>query len=613
MAIESRRHPTESREAGRAPIDVSIESKASSGHPDRNEDAALGDANRLAGEKETPPVLHTSDAAADLEAIRQAAEQEEKTADDLKSKGIYGTLDGVSGRGSNGSGLVASRLASGKIAEIMSHMPADANAERARRSIDAAMKAAHQKVAEYKKDRPDLQEMATTADVIKLIDNGDGTFDAAYGHCGDSRIYVMDGESGQIRCETVDDGYAGQVLRDGKINREQYDQVMNAPDMDSLPKELKVFYKYRNVVTDVIGMENEGKEPRITTGVIKVKKGDKILISSDGIHDNLTQQQIADILRAGGSMADVAAAAAKVADSGEGRAKPDDITGSLIEIGAAAPEKKGGKPGSERGEPTAEQLGQWQKEVEGAGAEIARLEGLKKTAGSLEPGRRIQPGQVTAKDMEMIRQLGGIEGIDQRLRDWKAYSLGREYQLAKHDMEEKRQEVGMSLEQIKAEVEKQKKIVDWQKQVANVARSKGPGNPVLAGASMQALASVEERMRLSQESAADILKQAETTAAESRRKIAALEAVIGSEVQLSKIADEWRQVEEQRRADHLKAEEQRQQASRQEVHRAFEQKTAADQPIVEQRRAATEPKQGPAAGKPDPLARLKGWFSKKRP
>jgi len=541
-----------------------MESRASTGHPDRNEDAALGDAGRLAAEREKQPVIHSADTAKDLEAVRKAGEKEMAAADDLKAKNVFGVLDGVSGRGSNGSGLVASRLASGKIAEIMSHMPADAGGERARRSIEAALGAAHQAVMEHKAGRPDLKEMATTADIIKLVDNGDGTFDVAYGHVGDSRIYVLDGETGRISCQTIDDGYAGHVLRDGKITREQYDQVMSAPGIDALPDNLKIFYKYRNMVSDVIGKNDE--EPRFSTGVFKAKKGDRILISTDGIHDNLTQEQLADIMRSGGGVGDVVAAAAKVAASGEGRAKPDDITAALIEVGAGSPERPAASP-ERREEPASpEQLKKWQREMEDAGVEIALLADLRRTAVKIERvrGDLTLVGDVTAKDLEKIGRLGGVQGIDRRLRDWKAFSLSREYQLTKNEMEESRRETGLSPEQMRQEVARQQQILDWQRQVANIARASG-GQETLYGASPEAMASVHERMKVNGETAAQILKSAEAAMTEADRRIKAFKAVIGAEGRLKEIADQWRLVEEQRRADQAALEEQQRRAAKSEL------------------------------------------------
>ncbi len=606
MSPEHRKFTGDKRETERAPISAAVESRPSSKHPDSNEDAALGDVARLRSEREKTPAIHTSDVAADLAVIERAGAAEAAAADDLKAKSIFGSLDGVSGRGSNGSGLVASRLASGKMAEILSHMPADAGGERARRSIEAALGAAHQAVMEHKAGRPDLKEMATTADIVKLVDQGDGTFEVAYGHVGDSRIYVLDGETGRISCLTVDDGFAGQALRDKKITREQYDQVMNAPDIDALPGELKMFYQYRNMVSDVIG-QNSG-QPRFTTGVFKAKAGDRILLSTDGVHDNLTQDQLAEVLRAGGGVGEVIAAASQIAESGEGRAKRDDITATIIEVGGAAKERPASAAG-ERGEPVSpEQLGKWQQELDNAGVEMALLDDLRKTAVKLErtPTDNVMYGNVPTADVLKIGRLGGVQGIDRRLRDWKVFSLSREYQLTKHEMEQKQQEMGLSPEQLRQEVAKQQKIIDWQRQIANAARALKGGR--LMGASTEALASVDERIEKG-ETQEQLIRTAEATAAQAKQRMDSLSAIVGAEGRLREIADQWRLVEEQRRADQARSEEEIRRSARAELDRRTVKRPEA--PAKDQESGPDTPRSAaPAAKKSGLLGRLFGRSGK---
>lgn len=423
----------DSRDSGKRSIEVSTESMAASTHPDRNEDAAFADATQLERDMNAPPALKTADTEGDQRMIAESARKQLELLPKLKEKNVFGVLDGVSGRGSNGSGAVASRLASGKMAEIMSHMPDDADAERAVRSIEAAIKAAHQAVMEYKSGRPDLKEMATTADLLKTVDNGDGTFDIAYGHAGDSRIYVMDGETGEIRCETVDDGMAGAAMREGQIDRAQYDQIMNAPDKASLPEDLQFYYQYRNVVDNVIGIDKP--EVRVSTGIIKAKKGDRILISSDGIHDNLTADQIAEVLRNGGGVKELAQAAYGIASSGEGRAKPDDITGTLIELGGERQEKKASGE-QESGRQTADQLQQWNREVDNASKEIAKLQRLKEVAEELNKPQINAGKGVKIDEIRAIEQIGGVEGIEKLQREWKLYSLDRRKVLLQQDIGE---------------------------------------------------------------------------------------------------------------------------------------------------------------------------------
>ncbi len=557
MTIEKRQPTLESREAQRPPIDVSIESRASAKHPDRNEDAALGDLNRISREEQQPPVLHTADKAADLELVRRTGETEKQLAGALQERGVCGTFDGVSGARDLGQGLLASRLASGKIAEIMSHMPLDADARRATRSIEAAFRSANQAIAEYKKKRPDLQEMNTTGDVVKVVDNGDGTFDVAYGHAGDSRIYVLDGDTGQIRCETTDDGLAKYMLKAGKIDQEGYRQIMSAPSADALPDNLKWLFQKRNVITNGIGM---GENFSVETGIIKAKKGDRILISSDGIHDNLTDEEIAEVMRAGGGVAELVAAAGRVADSGSGRAKKDDMTGTLIELRAEKPEAKLGEGSEAAAGATAEQLGQWSREVEHAAGQITQLEHLARAAQRYETARLSGHAlpDINIHEINMIDKLGGRGGVERRLRDWKLYSLERRKILLEN-------EVG---QEALAEMDRAQQELRWNEMLSAAAaveiakrRRPGPELPTIYGADPASLAEVSRRVKAGEDP--EVLKAIyDDNVSETSKKIASLETSIPHAGELRSTTEELKSLERQKQNEKDVADQQREQAAR---------------------------------------------------
>ncbi len=324
----------EQREVKSSNVQITIESRVSAEHPDRNEDAALGDLGRIRNDQENPPKIETASISEDLEMVRRAGKLEERFAEQLRERNVYGSFDGVSGsRYYPGTGLLGSRLTSAKISESMAKLPIGADAETARAQIEVAMNTAHQAVNKYKTGRADLGQMATTADIVKTVDHDNGTFDLAYGHAGDGRIYIFDEETKKLECITIDDGYAGQLLREGGITREDYDLVVNAQGADTLPENLRPLYLKRNVVVKVIGLPNlPDLQPE--TGVVKglIKGRHKILLTSDGVHDNLTNDEIEKRLAQGETLKDIIGAAAQHATSKEKRAKPDDVTGTLIEF-----------------------------------------------------------------------------------------------------------------------------------------------------------------------------------------------------------------------------------------------------------------------------------------
>lgn len=566
-----------------------MESRASSKHPEYNEDASIGDLDRIAAEQRNLPPLSTREQPqADVEALQAALAKEAEFAPKLKERGVYGVLDGVSG-GSNGGGLLASRIASGKVAEIMSYMPMDANAERARRSIEQAIQAAHQAVSEHKNGRRELKQMATTIDLVKTIDNGDGTFDVAYGHVGDSRIYVLDGETGKLRAETLDDGMAKYMLDQGKISREEYDQVMGAPNKESLPEHLQAAYEYRNMVTNAVGMPGQETIP-VTTGILKLKKGDRMLISSDGIHDNLTPDQIADVLRNGGSIKELADAAGRIASSGEGRAKPDDISGSVIDFGGEGRERGRETQAQNAGESNAAQLGQWKSEVDQAKSEIARLEALKQAASVPARGKSGRADVMIGMDAGAINELmklGGEKGVEKMIRDWKIFSLSREYRLTANAIAERQKEAGLTGNQAQEQLALQRQIIEWQKQVFDAARSStATMRGMVMGTSIQAMESVGQRMKAG-EKPQDIMRQAREAMDAAKARSEALETLAKESARLEEIASEWHNLEGQKREEIAQAERSQMEVARRNLEAAAPQEAQPQQP-------AQQPQQQPA-------------------
>lgn len=335
---------------------IEIESRVSKDHPGRNEDAALGDHFRLRDELANPPKLNTGDTAGDLAVMRSATERELKMAAKLKSKDVFGVLDGVSGI-SEGTGAVASRLASAAIAERLSELPDYATVDETKTAMREALGAADAEIKRYKESgaargrKEEMSQTGTTASLAKLIENADGTTEAVIGSVGDSRVYKFDGATKKLIPLTMDENMVGLMVRQKSLTRGEYDAVMSAEDPDSLPaaltEKITALMKRaaptkpgaeRTVAQDVKlamrGMYNSlSGDTALTVGEngnvfsVKLKKGDKLLLSTDGLHDQRTDAQIEAHLAAGGSIESLTAAAY------ESDRKPDDITAKLIEIG----------------------------------------------------------------------------------------------------------------------------------------------------------------------------------------------------------------------------------------------------------------------------------------
>jgi serine/threonine protein phosphatase PrpC len=433
------------RRPPRFTVDTESVASTKKGTDGRNEDAVLGDVTRIDRELADPPTLGTENPEADSEAMAAAALVEKRLAKDLTDRAIFGNADGLSGKRGGGTGLMASRIGMARAAEVLSKMPAEADAKTSERALAEAITEAHKAVLDYKNGRSDLAEMSTTMDLARMIDNGDGTVDFSFAHVGDSRIYSFDPETGKLERLTEDDSIAkamyegGEITVEGKkmnlpksLSKEQYDQVVNANDASELPENLKRFFKMRNIITDGVGGENA----RVKTGTKRMKKGAKFLMLTDGVGDNLTDKKIEEVMRAGGGMGDLVMESRAVIGSNDPRAKDDDVSGTIIETTRdVSGEHLAARP--EQPAPTEKQIDAWREEADNALMEIASLRELQRAAN--DPSADMKRG-----DAERIAAAGGAEGIADRIRDLRIDSLDREISLLAAELAKRERNGGSS-------------------------------------------------------------------------------------------------------------------------------------------------------------------------
>lgn len=168
------------------------------------------------------------------------------------------------GMGGHAAGEVAAELAVGS---FDSYRPGGADIKA---QLLALMEEAQKSVAEHSRAVPAHTGMGTT--LSALILTGGPAF---WAHVGDTRIYHL--HRGSLICITEDHTVAGMLLKKGEITREQ-----------------ARFHPYSSVLTRCIGCERH--EP--DSGAFDPEEGDFILLSSDGLHDLMADEQIADILSA---------------------------------------------------------------------------------------------------------------------------------------------------------------------------------------------------------------------------------------------------------------------------------------------------------------------------
>lgn len=283
---------------------VESATRVSPNHPDRNEDKILGVAD------EKLPVLAGEDPEGDKAALSEAIEKEARCAEALRELDVYGVLDGVS----TGAGALGSRMASSEIAgrmallkEVEDANPDMTTEERVReteRAVAEALDAAQKAVMEYKNDpgrslfREDLKGMGTTADVVRIVDDK-----AVIGHIGDGAVYRV--RDGKLERLTRDHSASGFLKEQYGVSDREYETLKLADKEDpswsdgmkELFKRKGMFKQLDRMVYASIGSDSEDSKPDVFTA--DLEPGDRLLVCSDGVTDNWTQEDMESSLAEG--------------------------------------------------------------------------------------------------------------------------------------------------------------------------------------------------------------------------------------------------------------------------------------------------------------------------
>ena len=118
---------------------------------------------------------------------------------------------------------------------------------------------------------------------------------------GDSRLYRISG--GAIELVTRDHSVVEDMIQRGKITREE---SRNHPN--------------KNLITRAVGTAQEVRSDVFT---LTIKKGDRLLLCSDGLSNMLEDDEMLEIINSGGSTDDAAAELMKKALD---RGAPDNVT-----------------------------------------------------------------------------------------------------------------------------------------------------------------------------------------------------------------------------------------------------------------------------------------------
>ncbi|HPB45795.1 MAG TPA: Stp1/IreP family PP2C-type Ser/Thr phosphatase, partial [Microthrixaceae bacterium] len=167
----------------------------------------------------------------------------------------------------------------------------------------AAVDAANAAVFEHASSDLQLSGMGTTLCAAAVI--GDGEIAAV--NVGDSRIYLL--RDGELRQISEDHSFVEALVREGRLTRAQAE-----------------VHPQKNVITRALGVE---ADVLVDAWTVPVQDGDRIVLCSDGLTNEVPEQTIEDALRQFNDPVEVCGRLITLANIGGGR---DNITVVVADI-----------------------------------------------------------------------------------------------------------------------------------------------------------------------------------------------------------------------------------------------------------------------------------------
>src|SRR5437588_10766654 len=221
---------------------------------------------------------------------RQRRENEDSA---LARAPVFVVADGMGGAQA---GEVASKLA---IEAFEGALPDDGSAEE---RLADRVRAANQRIYERAREEHGRAGMGTTLTAAYVDDAR-----LAIAHVGDSRAYLF--RDGSLKRLTQDHSLVDELVRRGKLTEEQAAE-----------------HPQRSIITRALGPE---PEVEVDTYTVPVRRGDVLLLCSDGLTSMINEERIAQVLGAAKSLDEAADHLIDEANAAGGR---DNITVVLFRV-----------------------------------------------------------------------------------------------------------------------------------------------------------------------------------------------------------------------------------------------------------------------------------------
>ncbi|MEP6653989.1 MAG: Stp1/IreP family PP2C-type Ser/Thr phosphatase [Myxococcales bacterium] len=199
------------------------------------------------------------------------------------------------GMGGAAAGEVASQMAVDAIFDVLASTEPQPRAAFAR-SLRRAVETANDRIFQQSRDNQNERGMGTTCTAAALNDDT-----LVVAQIGDSRCYVF--RNGQLGQVTKDQSLAWQLIEAGAMT----------------PEDAKAF-EHANIILQALGVQDRVD---VVLSQITLRRGDIVVLCSDGLHGPVVDQEIQEVLAA---EKDLKAAAEGLLQRALERDGPDNIT-----------------------------------------------------------------------------------------------------------------------------------------------------------------------------------------------------------------------------------------------------------------------------------------------
>ena len=247
---------------------------------------------------------------------------------------LFGVFDGVSAAG--GGAEVATLAVQAVHDWVAGHLVPPTTVTHAQEMLAGALEAADAAIAQHNVGRPGPAPSATTAAVLLIFRPPGLAPPDLFGMAatlGDSRVALA--RAGELFVLTLDHSYYNDDEPPlAKARQDRLDSIRHLEELDD-PLD-RVAFTHRNLIS---GALNGYGHTDARFYALRLVPGDRLVIDSDGIHDNLDRSEILDLLDrkagaqpAANALVDAAYRRSTNDPAVEARAKPDDISIIVIDV-----------------------------------------------------------------------------------------------------------------------------------------------------------------------------------------------------------------------------------------------------------------------------------------